>query len=88
MQTWRLTVGPDGQIRIPDTKPGQEVMVQVVLRPTDESEELTLATARTPEEVDAVISQIEENARKLRELAKDRPPFSEDDLYGADGLPG
>ena len=88
MQTYRLTIGPDGQVRIPNGKPGQVVTVQVEsqLVPPDQ-EHLTLATARTPEERDAVIVIMQENARKLRELLKDAPPFTTDDLYGEDGLP-
>lgn len=88
MQTYRLTIGPDGQVRIPNGKPGQVPTVQVESQPTPPNQEhLTLATARTPEERDAVIVIMRENARKLRELLKDAPPFATDDLYGEDGLP-
>lgn len=88
MQTYRLTIGPDGQVRIPDGKPGQVVTVQVESQPVPpDQEHLTLATARTPEERDAVIVIMRENARKLRELLKNAPPFTTDDLYGEDGLP-
>jgi hypothetical protein len=89
MQTYRLVVGPDGQVRIPDGKPGQVVTVQVEPAPTapPEREMLTLANARTPEERAEVIAIINENAEKLRELMKDAPPFAIEDLYGEDGLP-
>jgi len=89
MQTYRLVVGPDGQVRIPDGKPGQVVTVQVEPAPPakDEREMLTLANARTPEERAEVIAIINENAEKLKELMKDAPPFTIEDLYGEDGLP-
>lgn len=89
MQTYRLVVGPDGQVRIPDSKPGEvvTVLVETAPDPTPEREMLTLANARTPEEQAEVMAIIKENARKLRELMKDAPPFSTDDLYGEDGLP-
>lgn len=81
MKTYRLTIGPDGQVRIPNGKPGQVVTVQVESQPVpSDQEHLTLATARTPEERDAVIVIMRENARKLRELLKDAPPFTTDDL--------
>ena len=86
MQTYRVTVGPDGQVRIPDTRPGQTITIQVPTSP-ERSEPLTLATATTPEEQEAVIDAIRENARKLQELLEDEPPFTIDDLYGEDGLP-
>lgn len=81
MQTYRLTVDADGCITIPNTLPGQIVTVHV------ESEPLTLATAKTPEERSEVITHIMENARQLQDLMKDAPPFTTDDLYGEDGLP-
>lgn len=86
MQTYRVTVGPDGQVKIPDTKPGETITIQVAAPPAGE-EPLTLATATTPEEREAVLAAIRANARKLQELLKDEPPFSIDDLYGEDGLP-
>lgn len=48
MQTWRLTVGLDGQVKIPDTKGGEVIVVQVsdiALAPP-----VTLMDAKTPEE--------------------------------------
>jgi len=88
MQTYRLTIGPDGQVRIPNGKPGQVVTVQVEPQPAPPDREvLTFATATSPEERDAVIAIIRENARELRDLLKDAPPFTIDDLYGEDGLP-
>lgn len=89
MQTYRLVVGPDGQVRIPDSKPGEVVTVLVETAPalTPEREMLTLANARTPEERDEVIAKIRENGRKLRELLKDDLPTGTDELYDEDGLP-
>jgi len=88
MQTWHLAIGPDGQVRIPDGKPGQTVVV-VVETPetTSEPETLTLATAKTPEERAEVIASIEEDLERLQALMRNGPIFSTDDLYGQDGLP-
>ncbi len=85
MQIYRLTVEPDGRVTVPNARPGQTVTVQV--EPVPEPELLTLATAKTPEEREAVIVAIEENARKLRDLFRDAPVFTAEDLYGDDGLP-
>ena len=89
MQTWRLTIGPDGQVRIPDGQPGQVVTVLVEPAPPTppSGEPLTLATARTPEERAEVIARIEEDLRKLSTLVTSGPAFTIDDLYGEDGLP-
>jgi hypothetical protein len=86
MQTYRVTVGPDGLVRIPETRPGDTITIQVAA-PLAGREALTLATATTPEEREAVMAAIRANARKLQELLKDEPPFTVDDLYGEDGLP-
>lgn len=89
MQTWRLTVGPDGQVRIPDGRPGQIVTVVVEPFPlaTAGQGQVTLATAQTPEERAEVIARIRANGRELRELLKDDLPTSTDELYDEDGLP-
>jgi len=86
MHTYRVTVGPDGQVRIPETRPGETITIQVSSPPAVE-EPLTLVTATTPEEREAVLAAIRANARKLRELLKNEPLFTIDDLYGEDGLP-
>lgn len=86
MQTYRVTVGPDGLVRIPETRPGETITIQVEAPPAGE-EPLTLATATTPEEREAVIAAIRANAQALRELLKDDLPISTDELYGEDGLP-
>lgn len=89
MQTYRLTVGPDGLVRIPDSKPGEVVTVVVEAAPATplEREMLTLATAKTPEERAEVIASIDADLRELQRLMKNGPIFSTDDLYGQDGLP-
>lgn len=88
MQTYRLTIGPDGQVRIPNGKPGQVVTVQVETPPPNaEPEPLTLATAKTPEERAAVIADLRSMALQLREMLHDELPISTDELYGEDGLP-
>lgn len=88
MQIYRLTIGPDGLVRIPNGQPGQVVTVQLGEPPAATGPgPLTLATAKTPEERAAVIAAIRANARTLRELLKDDLPLSTDELYGDDGLP-
>jgi transcriptional regulator with XRE-family HTH domain len=42
---------------------------------------------RTPAEIEARVQAILEIAARSAELLKDAPPFTEDDLYGEDGLP-
>lgn len=85
MQTYTLTVGPDGRVTIPNAQPGQTVTVQVDERRA--SEFLTLATARTDEEKAAVIAEIRRLARELRDELHDDLPIDHAELYGEDGLP-
>lgn len=92
MQIYRLTVGPDGRVTVPNTRPGQTVTVQVEpvpvhAEPEADSEPLTLATAKTPEERAEVIAEMKAIAQELRGLLKDDLPISTDELYGEDGLP-
>lgn len=89
MHTYRLVVGPDGTLRIPDAQPGQVVTIVVEPAPaaTPNHELLTLATAKTPEERAEVIASIEADLQRLQRLLKSGPIFSTDDLYGQDGLP-
>lgn len=89
MHTYRLVVGPDGTLRVPDAQPGQIVTVQVEAPPTaatPEREMLTLATAKTPEERAEVIASIEKDLERLQALMRNGPVFTTDDLYGQDGL--
>lgn len=65
MQTIQLTVGPDGRVEIPDTRPGETVTIQIASS-ADVSETLTLATARTDEERTAVANEILRRGRELR----------------------
>lgn len=86
MQTWRLTVGPDGQVRIPDTKPGEIVVVQV--SGAEPAPRMTLMDAKSPEERAAISAQLRSLARELRaEYGDDLPTLHANDLYGEDGLP-
>lgn len=88
MQTYRLIVGPDGTLRIPDVKPGEVLTVQVEREPdASDHEMLTLASARTPEERAEVIEELKLLAAKIRDSAKYGPTFMQEDLYGEDGLP-
>lgn len=88
MQTYRLTIGPDGLVRIPNGKPGQVVTVQFDEPPAAaDPGPLTLATAKTPEERAAVIADIMALTAELQDVWRDARPFTVDDLYGDDGLP-
>ena len=87
MQTYRLTGEPNGRVTVPNARPGQTVTVQVEPTLVPESEHLTLTTAKTPEERAQVIAEIKAMTAELRELSKDAPPFTTDDLYGEDGSP-
>ena len=58
MQTYRLTVEPDGRVTVPNARPGQTVTVQV--EPVPEFEPLTLATAKTPEEREAIYFEFQQ----------------------------
>jgi hypothetical protein len=46
MQTCRVTVGPDGQVTIPETRPGETITIQVQ-HDAEPPERLTRATAWT-----------------------------------------
>ena len=89
-RTLQLTVGPDGRVMIPGARPGQTVTVELEEMP-ETPERLTLATARTDEERDAVIEDILRSVRALRLAAgDDGEPLSTahgDMLYDENGLP-
>lgn len=86
MQTWRLTVEPDGRVKIPDTKPGEVIVVQV--SDTAPTPPVTLMDAKTPEERAAIVERLRGLARELRaEYGDDLPSLHANDLYGEDGLP-
>ena len=91
MQTYRVTVGPDGQVKIPETRPGQTITIQVK-HDAIPTEYLARATARTEEERAAVAAAIRANAQMLREKVGISDDEAEslmraDMLYGEDGLP-
>jgi hypothetical protein len=85
MQTYRLTVDPDGRVTIPNARPGQTIIVQVNESATPGF--LTLKTARTDEERAAVIADIKRMSGRLRTLLTDDLPLDPAELYGEDGLP-
>lgn len=90
MNTFRLTVGPDGRVAIPETRPGQTITVQIA-PVTDAAQPMTLATAKTDEDREAVVRDIKQLAQELRdELGDEAAQLSTshgDLLYGDDGLP-
>jgi len=89
-RTLQLTVGPDGRVAVPGARPGETITVEIS-DASDTPERLTLATARTDEERDAVIAEIKRLARNLRqELGEEgvqRAINHGDWLYDEDGLP-
>jgi hypothetical protein len=89
MRTITLTVGPDGRVAIPDTRPGQTVTIQLEEAESAEQPFLTLRTARTAEEKQAVIADIKRLAREIRETApRELLEVNPDEwLYDARGLP-
>jgi hypothetical protein len=85
-----LTVDSDGRVEVPGAEPGQTVTVEIK-DTIKEPKRLTLATARTDEERDAVIEDILRSVRALRLAAgDDGEPLSTahgDMLYDENGLP-
>lgn len=90
-QTVHVTVEPDGRVTIPGTRPGETLAIQIE-RTQEAPERLTLATARTDEERDAVIADIKRIAQELRQELDigddERLSLTHGDLlYDGDGLP-
>jgi hypothetical protein len=85
MQTYRLTVDADGIVRVPNVQPGQTVTVQVDDQPA--ANNLTLATAKTPQERAAVISRLQRIAHELHQELRSMEARPESELFGEDGLP-
>ena len=85
MQTIPVTVGPDGRVEIPGTRAGQSVTIHV----EPETVNTPVAVQRSPEEVERIIREIREGAKRVREQAD--PEWLNLDqgewLYGPDGLP-
>ena len=61
-RTMHLTVDPDGRVAVPGARPGQTVTVHIVDAP-DPPERLTLATARTEEEL---VGKVRDARARLR----------------------
>lgn len=70
MQTYRVTIGDDGRVTLPGTHPGETVTVQIT-ETTSETRPLTLATARTVEERESIIAEIERAVTESRRAAGD-----------------
>lgn len=91
MQTFRLTVDPDGRVAIPDTRPGETIDIQVTPAPTRKPP-LTRTTARTDAERAELAAEIRRSARELRREAgisdDERLSLTHGDmLYDENGLP-
>lgn len=91
MATYKVRVGADGRVTVPDAVPGQEVVVHVTETDGHQARGLTLATARTDDERQVVVAEIKRLARALRaELGDDQVRLSSAHgrlLYNDDGLP-
>lgn len=89
-RTIHVTVESDGRVTIPGTRPGETLAIQVEQQPKTQ-ERLTLATAQTEEERDAVVEEILRSVRAMRLAAgDDGEPLSlthGDMLYDENGLP-
>lgn len=89
MQTHRLTVGQDGRVAIPETQPGQTVVIQINPE-TDALVETDPNAGPIPEEErEAIEARIMQRARKMRQRLTEpwRSADHGDLLYGEDGLP-
>ncbi len=94
MQTFRLTVGGDGRVEIPDTRPGQVVVIQMPPLPKAPDRETEISDDATsgpiPESERAAIKErVLRRARQTREKLPEpwRSADHGDLLYGDDGLP-
>lgn len=89
MHVYRLTIGPDGRVIVPDGEPGQIVTILM-----ETSWELTPATPLKPvadmrsEEREALKQAFLERGRLVRSRSSGQAPIDHGvDLYGEDGLP-
>lgn len=93
MQTFHLKVDQDGRVRIPDTRPGETVTVQLTAtaRPQTVSADVVRAGPIPEDERAAIAERIVELAREIREEMGDsdeRLSLTHGDLlYDEDGLP-
>ena len=86
MQTYRVIVGTDGRVTIPDTRPGETITVQVehAAEPTER-----LVNPIPESERPAIAEEVRRLAAEIRiELPEPwRSSDHGDLLYGDDGLP-
>lgn len=89
MQTYRLVIGPDGNVHIPDGEPGQLVTVLVdEASRTLPTTRLKPVSAMTREEQARLKEEFLERGRQVRAQLKDQEPIEHgSELYGDDGLP-
>lgn len=97
MTELEVTVGPDGIVQVPAAlaKPGETVTLRIerpaAAEPEDQPESdepvrLTRLTAKTPEQKEELLRQINETVARLAPMLKDVPGDT-DWLYDEDGLP-
>ncbi len=100
--TFTATVADDGTIQLPPglAEPGETIIFRITRHAgaestqqanieapeTDEPVRLTRLTAKTPEQKEELLRQIEEIVARLAPKLKDMPNHG-DFLYGEDGLP-
>lgn len=89
MQTYRLIIGPDGAVKIPDGQPGQVVTVLLDTPPQARRvSKYKPVSEMTGEEREAFKKDYLERGQRIRERLKDQFPIDHGaELYGEDGLP-
>ncbi|MBX3070117.1 MAG: hypothetical protein KF883_06480 [Thermomicrobiales bacterium] len=89
MQSYRLVIGSDGKVDIPNGQPGR--IVTVVLEGSPDpglSASLRPISSMTPEEREQLKHEFLERGRRVRARLKDQLPIDHGVvLYGEDGLP-
>jgi hypothetical protein len=89
MQSYRLVIGTDGKVEIPNGQPGHVVTVLV-----EESSHpgpyasVKPVSSMTPEEREWLKEEFFERGKRIRARLKDQLPIDHgSELYGEDGLP-
>jgi hypothetical protein len=89
MQAYRLMIGPDGSIKIPNGEPGRIVTVLVDASPSPmPTASVKPVAAMSGEERARLRDEVLAQGRRIRARLNDQPPVDHDsELYGDDGLP-
>ena len=89
MHSYRLVIGPDGKVEIPNGQPGRlvTVLVEEALN-SGPSAPAKPISSMTPEERERLKKEFLERGKLIRARLKDQFPVDHDsELYGDDGLP-